>query len=145
MSIKQISVFLENKQGSLQAFTRLLGENGVDMLALSIADTTDYGILRAIVCQPEKTLQLVRSQGYTASLTDVLAVAVPDSAGGLSGALAVLDAGGITIEYIYSFVRRIGDAAVIIFRVDKPEEAEALLAAKGIRLLAQGELGECGA
>ena len=140
MSVKQISVFLENRQGALEEFTRLIGENGVDLIALSIADTTDFGIARAIVDDNDKALALVRAAGYTASLTDVLAVAVPDSPGGLSTALRLLEQGGVSIEYLYSFVRRFGTSAVIIFRVDKPGEAAKLLQDNGIRLLQPDEV-----
>ncbi|MGD9560530.1 MAG: ACT domain-containing protein [Oscillospiraceae bacterium] len=140
MSVKQISVFLENRPGALEAFTQLLGQNDIDLIALSIADTTDFGILRAIVSDNERTLALVRQHGYTASLTDVLAVAVPDAPGGLAGALATLREGDVSIEYLYSFVRRVGQNAIIIFRVDKPRQAESLLGAKGIRLLSEDEI-----
>ena len=140
MFIKQISVFIENRHGRLEEFTTLLGENGIDLIALSIADTTNFGILRAIVADNEKALRLVRDHGYTANLTEVLAVAVPDSPGGLAGVLAMLRDGSISIEYLYSFVRRVGKDAIIIFRVDQPEKAAALLQEKGVRLLSQEEI-----
>ncbi|MDL2219048.1 hypothetical protein LJC04_01740 [Ruminococcaceae bacterium OttesenSCG-928-O06] len=142
MYIKQISAFIENRLGSLEEFTRLLADAGIDLLALSIADTTDFGILRAITSDNEKALTLVKSHGYTASLTDVLAVAVPDSPGGLADALTLLRKGGVTIEYLYSFVRRIDEAAVLIFRVDAPAKAAELLCQSGVRLLAQEEIGK---
>lgn len=85
MFIQQISVFIENRHGSLTDFTKLLGDNGVDLIALSIADTTNFGILRAIVSDNEKTLKVVRDKGYTANLTEVLAVAVPTSPAALPG------------------------------------------------------------
>lgn len=140
MFIKQISVFIENRHGRLEEFTTLLGENGIDLIALSIADTTNFGILRAIVADNEKALGLVRDHGYTANLTEVLAVAVPDSPGGLAGVLTMLRDGSISIEYLYSFVRRVGKDAIIIFRVDQPEKAAALLQEKGVRLLSQEEI-----
>lgn len=140
MFIKQISVFIENRHGRLEEFTTLLGENGIDLIALSIADTTNFGILRAIVADNERALGLVRDHGYTANLTEVLAVAVPDSPGGLAGVLAMLRDGSISIEYLYSFVRRVGKDAIIIFRVDQPEKAAALLQEKGVRLLSQEEI-----
>ncbi len=140
MFIKQISVFIENRHGRLEEFTTLLGENGIDLIALSIADTTNFGILRAIVADNEKALRLVRDHGYTANLTEVLAVAVPDSPGGLAGVLTMLRDGSISIEYLYSFVRRVGKDAIIIFRVDQPEKAAALLQEKGVRLLSQEEI-----
>lgn len=140
MPVKQISVFLENRQGTLEAFTTLLGEGGIDLLAMSIADTADFGILRAIVSDNEKALALVRQNGYTANLTDVLAVAVPDAPGGLANALRLLGKGGIFIEYLYSFVRRVNHAAVIIFRVDDLPRAEALLQAADVTVLQQQDV-----
>lgn len=140
MSMRQISVFLENKQGALEDFTVLMGENGIDLIALSIADTMDFGIARAIVNDKEKALEVLHSHGYTANLTEVLAVAVPDSPGGLSGALAALRQGDVSIEYIYSFVRRINHEAIIIFRVDKPKEAGALLTKAGYHVLDEAEV-----
>lgn len=140
MSIKQISIFLENRPGSLAELLGLLGDAGVDLIALSIADTTDFGILRAIVNDTEKTLDLVKENGYTAKLNNVLAVAVPDTPGGLAGALNLLYQNGISVEYLYSFVRRINHQAVIIFRVDKPEEAQALLAQNNLHLLSHEEI-----
>lgn len=140
MYINQISVFIENRQGRLEELTALLGENNVDLIALSIADTTDFGILRAIVSDNSKALALLREHGYTANLTEVLAVAVPDSPGGLSSALQLLREGDISIEYLYSFVRRVGHDAIIIFRVDQPVAAAKLLQEKGVRMLAQDEI-----
>ncbi|NLW78469.1 MAG: acetolactate synthase [Ruminococcaceae bacterium] len=142
MSVKQISVFIENRQGALEKFTRLLGENGIDLNALSMADTTNFGILRAIVNEPAKALQLVKDHGYTANLTDVLAVAVPDSPGGLTDALEALTRGNVSIEYLYSLVRRVGEKAVIIFRVDKPDEAAALLAGAHVELLSHQAIAQ---
>lgn len=135
MSIKQVSVFLENRQGSLEEITTLLGDGGIDLIALSMADTTDFGILRAIVDDDEKALRLAKEKGFTASLTDVLAVSVSDSPGGLARALQVLREGDVFIEYLYSLVRRVNHNAIIIFRVDKPAEAEQLLKANGFLLL----------
>ncbi len=140
MSIKQISIFLENRQGSLEELTNLLGEGGIDLLALSLADTSDFGIFRAIVNDNAGALSLVKEQGYTASLTEVLAVAVPDSPGGLARALGMLRQGGFFVEYLYSLVRRVNHNAVIIFRVDRPGEAEELLRRQGFGLLAQEDL-----
>ena len=121
MFIKQISVFIENRHGRLTEFTKLLGKNDIDLIALSIADTTNFGILRAIVSDNDKALKISRDAGFTANLTEVLAVAVPDVPGGLDGVLQLLSDNDIFIEYLYSFVRRVGNDAIIIFRVDQPE------------------------
>lgn len=137
MSVKQVSVFLENRPGSLEEVMVQLGKAGIDLIALSIADTTDFGILRAIVDEPDKAVEVVKGHGYTASITEVLAVAVSDTPGGLARALTLLREAGVSIEYLYSFVRRIDHNAIIIFRVDDPAKAEAALNAAGLRLLAQ--------
>ena len=140
MFIKQISVFIENTHGTLTDFTTLLGQNNIDLIALSIGDTTNFGILRAIVSDNEKALAVVRGKNYTANLTEVLAVAVPDVPGGLASVLALLRDNDISIEYLYSFVRRVGNDAIIIFRVDQPDKAAKLLAGSNIRLLGQSEI-----
>lgn len=140
MFIKQLSLFLENRPGALEELTTLLGDNAIDLIALSIADTTDFGIVRAIVNDSEAALSLVKARGYTASLTEVLAVAVQDKPGGLATALRLLREGGVSIEYLYSFVRRVDHHAVIIFRVDAPENAARILQDAHYRLLAQGEI-----
>ena len=140
MYVKQISVFIENTPGRLAHFTKLLGEQGIDLVSLSVADTTHFGILRGIVADYERAVQLISENGYTAKLTDVLAVAVPDHPGGLADVLAILSENEITVEYLYSFVRSAGDRALIIFRVDKPEEAVKVLTDGGVQLLTQGEV-----
>jgi hypothetical protein len=140
MFVKQISVFIENRQGMLAEFTQKLGEAGLDLIALSIADTTNFGILRAIVADTERAFTVIREAGYAASLTDVLAVAVPDRPGGLSEVLTALHGAQISVEYLYSFVRNVQENAVIIFRVDEPERAMEVLRVKGVRLLSQEEV-----
>jgi len=122
MLIKQISIFLENKHGRLAEVTQLLGDNHIDISALSIADTADFGILRLIVNQPDKAKQVLDQYGFTVSINQVIAIEVEDKPGGLSKALAVLDNKGIGIEYMYAFV---GNAALknamVILRVENPE------------------------
>ena len=140
MFIKQISVFIENRHGRLTEFTKLLGKNDIDLIALSIADTTNFGILRAIVSDNDKALKISRDAGFTANLTEVLAVAVPDVPSGLDGVLQLLSDNDIFIEYLYSFVRRVGNDAIIIFRVDQPERCAQLLKDNGIRILEQNEI-----
>ncbi len=140
MFIKQISVFIENRHGKLAEFTRLLGDADIDLIALSIADTTNFGILRAIVSDTEKAYEAIKEAGYAVSLTDVLAVAVPDRPGGLSDVLHMLQDADVSIEYLYSFVRTVQENAVIIFRVNAPDKALAVLGEYGVRLLTQGEV-----
>lgn len=140
MFVKQISVFIENRPGSLSEFTTALGEAGVDLIALSIADTTNFGVLRAIVNDTDRAYEVIQQAGYTVNLTDVLAVGVPDAPGGLGKVLTALHNAGISVEYLYSFVRRVKDSAVIIFRVDRPEDAVKLLKDTGAQLLTQQEV-----
>ena len=97
MFVKQISVFIENRKGRLADFTKVLGDAGVDLVALSVADTTDFGILRAIVTDTEKGVKVLRDAGYTVNITDVLAVAVPDVPGGLAKVVGVLSEKNISI------------------------------------------------
>ena len=127
MYVKQISVFIENTPGRLAHFTKLLGDNNIDLVSLSVADTTHFGILRGIVADYEKAVKLISDNGYTVKLTDVLAVSVPDHPGGLAEVLEALSGHDIVVEYLYSFVRNAGDHALIIFRVDKLDEAEKVL------------------
>ncbi len=140
MYVKQISVFIENVHGSLANFTKLLGDNHIDLVSLSVADTTHFGILRGIVANYDEAVKLISENGYTVKLTDVLAISVPDHPGGLSEVLTVLSDNEIIVEYLYSFVRNAGNNALIIFRVDKLDKAIEVLTASNIRLLSQEEV-----
>ncbi len=140
MYVKQISVFIENTPGRLADFTRLLGENQIDLVSLSIADTTHFGILRGIVADYERAEKLIGEAGYTVRLTDVLAASVPDVPGGLAKVLEMLSENGISIEYLYSFVRNAGKNALIIFRVEELDKAAQVLKDRGVRLLTQEEV-----
>ncbi len=140
MYVKQISVFIENTPGRLADFTRLLGEHQIDLVSLSIADTTHFGILRGIVADYERAEKLISEAGYTVRLTDVLAASVPDVPGGLAKVLGLLSDNGISIEYLYSFVRNAGKNALIIFRVEELDNAAKVLEGHGVRLLTQEEV-----
>lgn len=134
MFIKQISVFLENKSGRLAAVARLLAEEKINIRALSIADTSDFGILRLIVDQPDKACEALKRGGFTVSATEVLAVAVPDTPGALAPALAVLEAADINIEYLYAFVAKCADLAMVLFKVSDTERAKAVLRKAGFKV-----------
>ncbi|MFZ5592396.1 MAG: ACT domain-containing protein [Bacillota bacterium] len=123
MKIKQISVFLENKSGRLARVTKVLGKHDINIRALSIADTTDFGILRLIVNNPDKAFQVLKEAGFTVSVTEVLAVEVTDRPGGLAEALAVLQEAEINIEYLYAFVQKATNAALVVFRVEQLDKA----------------------
>jgi hypothetical protein len=138
MKVEQISVFIENKSGRLAEVTRILGEAGVNIRALSLADTSDFGILRLIVNDREKAKSILKEKGFTVSKNEVVAVEVPDRPGGLSGILQVLDSAAINVEYMYAYGERCGKNAVIIFRFDETEKAIRTLVDKGFAVL-EGE------
>jgi hypothetical protein len=138
MKVEQISVFIENKSGRLAEVSRTLGEAGVNIRALSLADTSDFGILRLIVDKTDTGKAALKERGFTVSKTEVVAVEVPDQPMGLSGILQILDRSGINVEYMYAFVERCGENAVIIFRFDDPEAAMEVLTQSGITVL-EGE------
>lgn len=135
MLIKQISVFIENKSGRLAEVTRILGENNIDISALSIADTTDFGILRLIVNNPDVALKVLKDDEFTVSCTNVIAIGVDDKPGGLHVALDVLEKNGIGIEYLYAFVGKTSNEALVILRVDAPDKSIELLKSKNIKVL----------
>ncbi len=138
MKVEQISIFIENKSGRLAEVTRALGEVGVSIRALSLADTSDFGILRLIVDKTDLAKTTLKEKGFTVSKTDVVAVEVPDRPLGLYGILQVLDKGEVNVEYMYAFVERCGENAVIIFRFDEIENAIRVLTENGIQVL-EGE------
>lgn len=140
MLMKQISVFVENKQGRLADITKILADNQIDIRALSIADTTDYGILRLIVNHPEKAIEILKDAGMTVSITNVLAVGIPDQPGGFANAISVLSDAGMGVEYAYAFITPADGQAYVILRVDDNERASSILQAGGINLLSQETL-----
>ncbi len=135
MRIKQISVFLENKSGRLAKVCRILGDNNINIRALSIADTTDFGVLRLIVNDPQTAYKVLKEAGCSVNITDVIAVEIPDVPGGLAGPLEILRDAGINIEYLYAFLERASQEALVVFRVEQIDEAVNVLEANGIRVL----------
>jgi hypothetical protein len=140
MTVKQISVFLENKCGRLAAVTRLLAKAGVNIRALSIADTSDFGILRLIVDKPDQAYQVLKEHDFTVSTTEVIAVEMPDKPGGLARVLDILDQEKINLEYLYAFLGQSGHEALNIFRVEKIDEAIEVLQKNNIRVLPEEEV-----
>lgn len=138
MKVEQISIFIENKSGRLAEVTRILGEEQINIRALSLADTSDFGILRLIVNDVEKAKKVLKVKGFTVSKTEVVAVEVPDQPGGLSAILQALDRDRINVEYMYAFVERCGGNAVIIFRFDETDRAVEALSANSFKVL-EGE------
>ncbi|MFH0953224.1 MAG: ACT domain-containing protein [Verrucomicrobiota bacterium] len=135
MKVKQLSIFMENRAGRLADITRLLGDAKVNIRALSLADTSDFGILRLIVSDVEKALKILRDSGHTVSLTDVVAVEVPDHPGGLASVLEPLRGANVNVEYMYAFVEKATDKAVVIFRFEETDAALAVLKKAGVSVL----------
>jgi hypothetical protein len=140
MNVQQISIFLENKSGRLSEVTRILGNHAINIRALSLADTTDFGILRLIVNNTDKANKILKENGFTVGKTEVIAVEVEDKPGGLARILEILNKENINVEYMYAFVERSQDNAVIIFRFDDQfiDKAIKLLKDHGITVL-EGE------
>ena len=140
MKVEQLSIFLENKPGGLEQVTRILKDAGINIRTLSLADTTDFGILRLIVNDVDAAALVLKTQGLRVSRTTVVAVEVPDRPGGLHGILEVLSRNGINIEYLYAFVEKSGRNAVIIFRFDDPDTAIEVLQKNGLTVLPGAKL-----
>jgi hypothetical protein len=140
MKIKQLSVFLENKPGSLSMPCRLLSQAGINILTLSLADTQQFGILRIIVRDWEKAQAMLEAGGCVVNVTDVVAVEVDDQPGGLANVLEAIDRAGINLEYMYAFTFRKEDKAVLVFRFEKPDEAIKALQQARINVVGSVEL-----
>ena len=141
MSIHQISVFLENRTGQLAEITKLLADNGVDLRAISIAETADYGVARMIADDSQKASAILLAHGDILSMTPVWAVEVPDRAGGLAELLAILAAGGVSVEYMYSlFTHKEGNAYMVLRISDEPKFLSTL-GDKKIKIVSKEELG----
>ncbi|MBE6853865.1 MAG: acetolactate synthase [Ruminococcus sp.] len=139
-NIRQLSVFIENKTGKLSTVLKLIGHNKIDIRAMNIADTNDFGILRLILSDTESALSILKDNEYAVAITDVIAICVDDTPGGLAGALSVLDAEGISVEYMYASLSDKGDAANVVIRVDDNEKAAEALMAKNYRLITDADL-----
>jgi hypothetical protein len=139
MKIRQISVFLENKPGRLSALCRTLAEAGINLRALTLSDAGEFGLLRLITADPDKAKRVSEAAGFAATFSDVLALCLPNRPGGLASVLAQLEPQGLSVEYMYAFARRTGDA-VMITCFDDVDRAMAALQAAGVRLLEPADL-----
>lgn len=135
MTVKQISVFLENTAGRLGEVTSLLGGGGVNLRAITIADTADFGILRLIVDDYEKALGLFKDNGFTAKVTEVLAIEVKDEPGGLAEVMKIFEDNNVNIEYLYATLEKSADRAVVIFRVEDVDSALRLIEKHGLTMV----------
>lgn len=135
MFIKQLSIFVENKPGRLATITNILKENDIDIRALSVADTRDFGIMRLIVDNPEKAEKVFKEAGCTVSLTNVIAIGIEDKPGGLAEAMDVLYANNISVEYMYAFISKTDNTAFVILRVENNDKAFEALKENNIQIL----------
>jgi len=140
MTAVQISVFLENKSGRLAELTSALAKASVNIRALSLAETIDYGVLRLILDKPAEARKALSEAGFTVTETEVVAVEMPDRPGGLAGIVNLVTQSGLNIEYLYAFVGQRGENAVVIFRIDDVKAAVAALQQGGARILSADEL-----
>lgn len=135
MFVKQLSVFVENKFGRISEIINALAENSIDISALSLADTSEFGILRLIVDKPELAVDVLKEEGVIVKLSDVLAIAIDDAPGGLSKALSVLTEANVVIEYMYAFIGKADGKAMTVIRVDDEPKAIEALKNGGVALL----------
>jgi hypothetical protein len=140
MKVQQIAIFLENKSGRLSEITGVLADNGINIRSLSLADTADFGILRLIVDKVEEAEKVLKEGGFTVGRTNVIAAEVPDKVGGLASVLKVIETAGLNVEYMYAFVNRSGENAVMIFRFEDVDEAIKVLQDKGITILSGAQI-----
>ena len=140
MAVKQIAIFVENQAGSLAEITQLLADAGIDIRAMSISETTDFGILRLIVDNIDTARAVLAEGGFVCSVNEVVAAELPDVPGGIAGVISVLSKNGVNIEYLYAFVGVSGKHAWVVLRVADNEKAEAILTANGYRALSDEQL-----
>lgn len=140
MFIKQLSIFVENKVGRLQSIINALGENDVNIRALSIADTTDFGVLRIIVDNPDKAKLVLKGLGVISKTTDVVAVYIDDRSNGLASVLNLVSDAGIGIEYMYAFLGRTEGKALMVLKADDEVKLEEVLSDNGVTLVGQADI-----
>ncbi len=140
MAIKQLTVYVQNKKGSMAALTDVLAKNGVNIRALSIAETEDFGLLRIIVNDEDAATKILEDNGYLIKAIDVVGVKIGDKPGALTAALNVLDGADINVEYLYAFMARTEKHAYVVLRVEDNEKAEAALEGAGLHLITNADI-----
>ena len=140
MAVRQLSVFLENKKGTLHDISTVLASGNINLRSMCIADTADYGIVRIIADDPDKAKEVLNAAGHVASIREVTAFAVPDAPGGLSKVLSILEENGVDIEYMYALVTKEAGKAYAVARTNDDEKAEEILKANGIDLLDEAHI-----
>ncbi len=142
MNIKQLSIFVENKKGRLADITEILSKAGANIRALSIADTTDFGILRIIVDTPDAAALALKEAGVTVSITNVIAVGIDDVPGAFAQPMRILSDANIDVEYMYAFITRKSEKAYVILRVADNDEASKVLISNGVEILSEDDFHE---
>lgn len=140
MAVKQISVFIENKEGRIKKAINTLAEENINIRALSIADTAKYGILRLIVSDNEKAIEALEKDGFIVKENDVIIVAIPDKPNGLNSTLAIFEDEGINLEYLYAFVSSKTDEAIVVMRLENMEQAIEALENSSAKLLTEDDI-----
>ncbi len=135
MKVEQIAIFIENKSGRLAEITSILADNDINIRALSVADTADFGILRLIVDKVDKAKTVLKGKGFTIGGTMVIAVQVEDKTGGLASVLNILNAGGLSVEYMYSIINKLYDGAIMVMRFDDVDKAIEILQKNDITIM----------
>jgi hypothetical protein len=142
MKLTQISVFLENRKGRLYDVCLLLGKNKINIRALTIAETESFGVLRIVVDKPQQAMQVLKKNNFVANLTDIVAVEVEDRPGGLAAILKILSLNKINLEYMYGFVEKSSDKALLVLRFDEPDRAIAVLKKNKIKIIGSKDIKE---
>lgn len=140
MRVQQIAIFLENKSGRLADISHALSESNINIRALSLADTADFGILRLVVDDTDKARKVLKEHGFTVGITEVLAVEVTDKPGSLDRILQVIKKSGLNVEYMYAFTQKSGESGLLLFRFDNLEEAGRIFLEAGFKLLTGEEV-----
>ncbi len=140
MSIMQLSVFLENKLGRLKEVLNILSNNNINIRALSLAEKSSYGMLRLIVCDSEKAMEILRKENIAVNTASVIAVGVSDKPGGLLEIVSLLEKNSINVEYLYAFVDKSGDKAVVVLRVEDVSRAERIFSENGVKMLSEKDV-----
>ncbi len=140
MTISQLSIFVENKQGTIAGITESLAAAGISIRALSVADTQEFGILRLIVSDIDKAKAVLSDNNCVVSVTKVIGIEIPDTPGGLSKVLRVIADNGINVEYLYAFITVAGENAYVVLRVEDNENAARIMEENGIKLISQHDV-----
>lgn len=140
MRIRQLSIFMENRSGRLAKITTAIGHAGINIRAMSLADTSDFGILRLVVTDTDKACQILKDKGFTVKVSDVIAVAIPDIPGALGNLLSIIELEGLNVEYMYVVAEKHMDEAIVIFRFDDLERAAGVLLDNDIHVVDESKV-----